>query len=745
MRTAAKSCQFAPVAIRLAAGFMLLQAWHPVAVANDSLFAERIAPLFASRCLGCHNDLDRKGGFSLETAEGFLAAEAVVAGDPAASWLVDLVVSADGAAPAMPKTGAYLTAEEVADLREWIAAGAHWPEGLRIEEPVVNRFDWWSLQPLAKVEVPRVDGDPEAAIWIRNPIDAFVLAGAKKQGLTPSSQADRRTLIRRVTFDLTGLPPSPVEIESFVHDPAPDAWEKLIDRLLASPRYGEHWGRYWLDLVRYADTCGYDKDKLRPNAWPYRDYVIRSFNEDKPYSRFVEEQLAGDVLYPGTADGILGLGFIAAGPWDFIGHVEVPETKKDGLEARNLDRDEMVSATFNVFCSTTVQCARCHHHKFDPVTQQHYYGLQAVFAAVDRADRVYEPAPSGEAGSGKLVHAATTSFTAEGSFQPTNGKPRTVFVLHRGNVAQPLEEAQPGAIPLRAEDEVRFELSPDHVEGDRRAALAHWITRPDNPLTWRSVVNRIWLHHFGRGLVDSPNDFGRMGQAPTHPELLDWLAREFRDGRQSFKDLHRLILTSATWQQASCEDSANSAIDADNRYLWRMPRRRLQAEEIRDAMLAASGSLELTMGGPGDQLFELEKTEHSPHYSYHLFDPAAASAHRRSVYRFVVRSQPDPFVTVLDGADCAQSVPQRDETLTALQALALLNNRFVLVMGERMAERLERDHDGIAAQVGAGFEAVSGRLPSDGELADLVAFAEEHGLPAVARVLFNLNEFVFLD
>ncbi len=994
------------------AGLVCL-AWNPANVlpvaADEGHFRERIAPLFAVRCLGCHNSLDRKGGFSLQTADEFAAVGAVTAGDPAASWLIDQVTSTDGAPPAMPKTGEHLSNKEVAALREWIEAGADWPDGFQIEDPVVNRFDWWSLQPLSRPTVPDARGDATGQNWIRNPVDAFVLAGLKQRELAPTPQANRQTLLRRLYFDLTGLPPTPEEIRAFVDDPDPNAWEKQVDRLLALPRYGEHWGRYWLDLARYADTCGYDKDKLRPNAWPYRDYVIRAFNEDKPYQRFVEEQLAGDELYPGSADGILGLGFIAAGPWDFIGHVEVPESRQDGLEARNLDRDEMVAATMNVFCSMTVQCARCHNHKFDPVTQDHYYGLQAVFAAVDRADRVYEPDPVSEArraelvaererlavevaahetaaqnaggaelaelekqlallkaglvpisaraefgyhsaiassaseekwvevdlGSairsrkvvirpchddfagigagfgfpeeftvavssgedepwtivfasvtcpvghpaqplvielaetvapvrrirltaqrlaersgdyilalaelqvldatggnlaagvavhaldsieapvrwakrnltdgfwpdfgpvaedpaaieelnsllvrrsellkttrptgwqtrqgelqtqlaavdeslaklpaGKLVHAAATMFSGEGSFRPTLGTPRPVFVLHRGNVAQPLEEAVPGTVPLAAGDPVRFDLSAGHAEGERRAALARWITDRDNPLTWRSIVNRVWLHHFGHGLVDSPNDFGRMGQTPTHPELLDWLACEFRDGRQSFRDLHRLILTSATWQQASAGDPAKAATDSDNRFLWRMPRRRLQAEEVRDAMLAVSGPLDLTMGGPGDQLFGLEKTEHSPHYSYHLFDPEKAATHRRSVYRFVVRSQPDPFMTVLDGADCAQSVPQRDETLTALQALSLMNNRFVLVMSERLAERLEREHSDPAARVVAGFEAVTGRLPSAEEQADLLAFAEGHGLPALARVLFNLNEFVFVD
>jgi len=273
-------------------------------------------------------------------------------------------------------------------VREWINAGAKWPENRKLEAARVRNFDWWSFRNPTLPSVPSIQ-DP----WIRTPVDAFILHRLKEQGLTHSPDADRRTLIRRVTFDLLGLPPTPEETESFVNDPDPLAYEQLVERLLASKHYGERWARHWLDIVKYADTCGYDKDKLRNNAWPYRDYVIHSFNDDKPYSRFVQEQIAGDALFPGDPDGILGLGFIAAGPWDFIGHVEVPETKIDGKVARNLDRDDMVSNTINTFCSLTIQCARCHNHKFDPFTQEHYYGLQSVFAAVDRAERPYDLNP----------------------------------------------------------------------------------------------------------------------------------------------------------------------------------------------------------------------------------------------------------------------------------------------------------------------------------------------------------------
>jgi len=977
----------------------------------DDLFRDRVAPLLERKCLNCHNADDQKGEFVLQTREQLLSSGFVVPRNVADSHLLTVLSPAvEGQRPAMPKDGAPLTAEEVGLIRDWIAAGASWPDGLTLAEPIVDDFDWWSLRPVIDHEPP-VFSDDAAARWIRTPIDAFVLAKLREKSLSPSPEVDRRTMIRRVTFDLTGLPPTPEEIELFVHDASPGAYESLVDRLLGSPQYGERWARHWLDVVRYADTCGYDKDKLRPYAWPYRDYVIRSFNDDKPYGRFVQEQLAGDRLFPGDPDGITGLGFIAAGPWDFIGHVEVPESKIDGMVARNLDRDDMVTGALNTFCSLTIQCARCHNHKFDPFTQQHYYGLQAVFAAVDRADRPYDTDPQvesrrhelvalrettraelsklealvqseggeplarldrqiaelkpgaelavkrpeygyhseisarqetekwvevdlgrdtpieavilhpchdefagigagfgfpvrfrveaaaesdraassspgkftyqlidetasdvanpgvaaitakasvtarfvrvtatklaerqkdyifslaelevlnseganvaagcavsamdsieapdrwrkanltdgiwpaaadpeaaaqlarvtkhrnalmkqletperqahrssltekiaaaekelGSLPKGRMVYAAAISFEPQGNFKPTDGTPRTVRLLHRGNETQPRDPVSPGTVPLAASDTWQFDLPPDHTEADRRAALARWITQPDHPLTWRSIVNRIWQYHFGRALADSPNDFGRMGQHPSHPELLDWLASEFLKNGQSMKNLHRMIVTSAVYRQVSSQNEVSDAIDAENQFLWRMNRRRLEAEEIRDSILAVSGKLNSEMGGPGFYLFELEKIEHSPHYEYHKFDPEDVRSHRRSIYRFIVRSQPDPFMTTLDCADSSQSTPRRHETLTALQALSLLNNRFNLAMARHFADRLSTEASTTDAQVSRAFLLVTGRTPKDEERGEMVAFTHQHGLPALCRLLLNLSEFVFVD
>ena len=985
------------------------------AQSDDHDFESRIAPIFEQRCVSCHNDDDRKGELSLQSVQGLRAggeSGPVIDADPNASLLLEYVI---GNEPEMPKDGAPLSTSEVDSIRHWIAAGAKWPESRRLEDKAQIDTNWWSLHPLVRPPLPKLT--PSDWSHVRTPIDAFVLARLREQGLAFSPLADRRTLIRRLYFDLLGLPPSPDDVERFLHEESLTAYEDLVDRLLTSAHYGERWARHWLDVVKYADTCGYDKDKLRPNAWPYRDYVIRSFNEDKPYWRFTQEQIAGDVLFPGSPDGILGLGFVAAGPWDFIGHVEVPESKIDGRVARHIDRDEMVTNTLNTFVSTTIQCARCHNHKFDPFTQQHYYNLQAVFAAVDRAERPYDLDPQVEqrrhdlqqqitevtvnqklleaevkraggdelaaiekqigelrplvalkdkkpafgyhsqittnpgqekwvqvdlgqsqaikevvlhpchdefagigagfgfpvrfrveasddasfagentvvldrtqtdqanpglspvaasarevsarfvrvtatrlterqndyifavaelevldaAGKnlalqktvtaldsieapvrwsrsnltdgiwaktgdsvaagrlatsqqarqrildgintpeliarreelakqlqqanqvlsklpmGRMVYAAASQFKPQGNFKPTGGKPRMVHVLHRGDVQSPRQPAVPGTLPIVPGTPPLFDLPDGHSEGDRRAALARWITRDDNLLTWRSIVNRVWHYHMGRGIVASPNDLGRMGQLPSHPELLDWLATEFRDNGQSIKSLHRLIVTSTVYRQSS--DMAGNAdedsvamieqarkLDAGNVYLWKMNRRRLEAEEIRDAVLAVSGSLRNQMGGPGYYLFKLERTEHSPHFEYHKFDPADTASHRRSIYRFIARSQPNPFMTTLDCADSSQSTPRRNETMTSLQALTLLNNQFNLTMAARFAARQEVESDSLDRQIDLAMRRVVCRAPTGEELRALHTYAAAHGLANLCRLLFNLSEFIYID
>ena len=623
-------------------------------------------------------------------------------------------------------------------------------QGAKDDTPV-----WWSLRPLP------VRGSGGT-------IDGFLQAKLAEKKLTPSPEADRRTLIRRLSFDLHGLPPTPAEIDAFVNDASPKAYESLVDRMLASPRYGERWARHWLDVVHYGESHGYDKDKPRLNAWPYRDYVIRSFNDDKPYSRFVEEQLAGDVLYPDSPEGIVALGFIAAGPWDFVGHAELVEGTTDKNLTRSNDRDDMVAATMSTFNSLTVHCARCHNHKFDPIPQEDYYRVQADFAGVERADRPYDADPAinlrrqqllarklalmradpmmtavapelakvmrdlKSLPKPQLVYAAANDFNRVGKFSPPL-ETRPIHLLARGSVDNPGKLVTPGAPQCVSGLDPNFNVE---NEGERRAKLAKWITSPGNVLTWRSIVNRVWQYHFGTGLVDTPNDFGRMGSPPSHPELLDWLAVDFRDSGGSFKRLHKMIVMTSAYRQSSRADAAKSVIDSGNQYLWRMNRSRLDAESVRDSVLAASGKLDLTMGGPSVQQFFF-KDDHSPVYDYTRFDVDSPASYRRSIYRFLVRSATDPFMDRLDCPDPNLLSPKRNITLTAIQALALLNNPFMMRQAEHFAAR--------AGSVANAYLILLGRNPTAEEEKQMGDYAAKYGLAAACRLLFNTNEFLFVD
>jgi hypothetical protein len=687
-----------------------------------------------------------------------------------------------GAPPAAQERAAALTpAEQAADAGE----------------------PWWSLRPLERPPVPAVKG----AAWVRNPIDAFVLAKLEEKGLSPSASADRATYIRRVTYDLHGLPPTPEEVAAFLNDPSPEAFAKLVDRLLASPRYGERWGRHWLDLIHYADTHGFDKDKRRLWAWLFRDWIIRALNRDLPYRRFVRRQLAGDVLTPDDPDGVIATGFVVAGPWDFVGHVELREGTVDKEKTRLLDRDDMVTSTMSTFVSMTAHCARCHDHKFDPIPQKDYYRLQAVFAGVERGDRpLYTPEIRRQAIALEQQRRAAADRKAalEARIDPQTRAelarakaelavldarlkalkasalvyavvprpPRPIHVLHRGDVEKKRTLVGPGALSLVPGLRPEFALARPEDEGSRRLALADWITDPKNVLTWRSIVNRVWQYHFGRGIVDTPNDFGKNGALPTHPELLDWLAVEFRDGGQSLKKLHGLIVLSNAYRQSSQLRIVDCGlrigrpglfgiprlawnpqstirnpqlVDADNRYLWRMNRQRLDAESVRDSVLAVSGKLDLTMGGPGFALFRF-KDDHSPVYDHSdlakVNDPAT---YRRTVYRFVVRSVPNPFLECLDCADPNLNVPVRNTTLTALQALALLNNPFMVKQAEYFARRLEAASRDRGRQVELAYRLAFGRPPTAEERATVSAYARRHGLANACRVLLNSNEFLFVD
>ncbi len=860
---------------------------------NVAFFEQNIRPLLVKNCLGCHSEQAKvtQGGLALDTRAGWQKGSAkgavIVPGDVEKSRLLRAVGHESGIA-AMPPTGK-LSEREISLLAEWIKRGAPDPRDGKPLPPKTNS-NHWAWQPLKKITPPTVK-NPQA---FANPIDRFILAKLESKRLTFSKPTDKRTLLRRVTFDLIGLPPTPKETADFLADKSPNAYEKVVDRLLASPHYGEKWGRHWLDVVHYGDTHGYDKDKRRDTAYPYRDYVIRAFNQDKPYSQFVREQLAGDVLFPNDPDGIIATGFIAAGPWDFVGQVELAEGTVEKAKTRNLDRDDMVANAVSTFNSVTVHCARCHNHKFDPISQKDYYRLQAVFAGVERGERLYaESEETSVAGSpsngyhsaieanpdtekwvqvdlGKslpleklvLLPARPTDFADTPGFgfpvrfrvqlsnDPTfaqavtmadqtasdfpnpgdkpytlvlsgqkaryvritatklwnrtndyifalaevqifsNGRnlarkaavtakdsieqgrwsvryltdgadsrrafgksvyavvprqPRPIYLLSRGEVEQPQEIVEPGALSCIAGISSNWVVSNQEGEGARRAALANWLTQPSNPLTWRSIVNRVWHYHFGRGIVDTPNDFGRNGSLPTHPELLDYLAMQFRDNGQSLKKLHRLILLSAVYRQSVGDDPKAEKLDADNRLLWRMNRRRLDAEEIRDSVLAVSGTLDTTMGGAGYDLFRF-KDDHSPVYDHSAVEPLLdPQTWRRTVYRFTVRSVPNPFLDCLDAADPNANTPVRNTTLTALQSLALWNNPFMARQGELFAERLRKQSPQLFAQIKMAFQLAFAREPTAQELTETSAYVQRYGLENFCRLLYNANEFVFVD
>jgi hypothetical protein len=508
-----------------------------------------------------------------------------------------------------------------------------------------------------------------------------------------------------------------------------------------------------MDTVHFAETHGHDQDRIREHAWPYRDYLIASFNAGKPYSRFIQEQVAGDALFPDDPQATIALGFLAAGPWDESSLRDIQENTVDRQIGRYLDRDDMLSTVMNNVVSLTVQCARCHDHKFDPIPQREYYALQAVFAGVERANRKV-PGSSTAAGEPdvQLVYAAASQFEPDGGLKPPPG-PRPIHLLHRGDIAQPRELVAPGALSCVAELSASFEVPDGSDESVRRACLARWLTDLENPLTWRSIVNRVWHHHFGAGLVTTVNDFGHMGGTPSHPELLEWLAAEFRDGSHSLKDLHRLIVTSETYRQSSRLAELEPAIvaralaiDADNRLLWRMNRSRLDSECVHDAMLAATGRLDLRMGGPSDRQFALSPGIHvTPNIDYRDFDIDSDAARRRSVYRFLFRTLPDPFHDALDCPSGDHMTPARANTVTVQQALALWNNAFVLRQAEHLAERVQREATAVDEQINLAIRLVLSRASTDVERRKFGNYAAKHGLASACRLLFNSNEFMFVD
>ena len=980
---------------------------EPNAPAAD--FDRRIAPLLTTRCLECHSGAAPEGGLSLvdaaAAAKGGDSGPALIPGSlESPIWTR---VAADEMPPDHP-----LDAAEKDLLRDWISAGATW-DGRTLDPLDVGTAtragrDWWSLQPIVRAPLPDAAGDP----WVRGPVDAWVLDGLRRHGLSPAPRADPRVLVRRLFFDLIGLPPAPEQVEAFAADPSEAAWERLVDELLASPHHGERWARHWLDVVRYTESEGFEYDHPRDRAWHYRDYVIRSFNEDKPYDRFVREQLAGDVLEPVTTDGIVATSLLVCGAWDRAGNNQANATQR--AATREEEMEDLVSVVGQTFLGLTLNCARCHAHKFDPVPQEDYYRVKAVFdgvkhgerpilppteleararraeartaeiaaeratinaleregarratatadapergaaepgpvplldwtfadgvpaggtlhggaelvdgrlrlhrearsyfqsapipetirektleawvvlgdlgqgggaaisiestpdrdfdavvfgerepgkwiagsggfartrdleappetvadrpihvAAVYRADgsitlyrdgeryaapyvpqaglRTYEkgaatvlvglrhhgagngflegeilraslhdralsdaevaaafrggsagvsraavlaalsPEERGriagaEARIAELLAEAAATAAPETSYVGSRVEPPPTAMLRRGNVTTPGPIVAPRALTaIRAVGD-DLGLSADAPEAERRRRFAAWITDAQNPLPARVMANRVWQHHFGRGIVATPSDFGFNGARPTHPELLDWLADELVRGGWRLKPLHRLIVLSSAYRQASTHDATAAARDAETTLLWRYPPRRLEAEAVRDAMLAASGELNRAIGGPSFRPFTTTSFNAT---FYHPVDRDDPDSNRRTVYRMNVNSGKEPLLDVFDCPSPAVKTPQRGETITPLQALALMNNTFVQRQADRLAVRATLEGPGgLSAAVDRAYALALGRLPDVEERRRAVAAAGQRGLASVCWALLNSSEFLHVQ
>lgn len=890
-------------------------------------FIHEVRPILEKHCYSCHGPDKQKSGLRLDIKSEALRggdshAPNILPGKAQDSPLIHLITSRD-ADDQMPPKGERLVDAEVQLLSRWINEGAAWPEGMDTVQ-VVDKRDHWAFKPLLPVQ---------------ENLDSLVKAKLKEKHLDFSPEADRRTLIRRLYLVLHGLPPSPEEVDAFINDTDTKAYENLVDRLLASPRYGERWARHWLDVIAFGETHGFEVNTPRPNAWPYRDYVIEAFNKDTPYPQFILEQLAGDSVGKDAATG-----FIVANAALLPGQIGKDDESK--AKARQDELNDMVSITGGAFLGLTLHCARCHDHKFDPVSQSDYYGLQAIFSGVRHGERPlrsqearqkeddlaglqkqisrathrllafeplalsgilrvpvhshrnldrfapvetnkmrfkveatsednrYEPcldeleiytpdgrnialaslgakaSASGSMGSAKhrlehindglygndrswisntkgsgwveIVFSQTETVTAvvwgrdrldeyrdrlaveyqieiarpDGSWQvvassedrrayanpqerlqmpePTDPqkvaawhdargeinaleaklqglksgpmvyagrfeKPAPSFRLNRGDVTQPKEEVAPSAVTSMG---ASLTLAKDLPDQQRRIALAKWLADPANPLPARVLVNRLWQHHFGEGMVNTPNDFGRNGAAPTHPELLSWLASEFIRSGWSIKHLQKLIVMSRTWRQSSAPRADGLAVDAQSRLLWRYPPRRVDAEVVRDAMLSVAGTLDLRMGGPGFSAF-------APNNNYvRVYDPKlefGPEDWRRMIYMTKVRMAQDSTFGSFDCPDAGQSQPKRSRSTTAIQALSLFNSEFVNQQAGLLAARLQREAgQGTEKQIQRAFALMAQRQPTTDEAALCATLVREHGLPTLCRVLLNTNEFLFL-
>lgn len=838
-------------------------------------FSSDVKPILESRCAKCHNGAMKMAKLDLTSAEGARQGgergPAIVPGDPERSPLFRRVAGLEK--PAMPMDGK-LSDAEIAVLRNWIRHGAHWDDVITpaapsdelkaLEEMKLppGARNWWSFRKPVKAAVPK-SGEAE---WDAHPVDAFLRHAQKQKGLVPAPLADKRTLVRRAYLDLIGLPPTPQQVREFLADASENAWERLIDALLDSPHYGERWGRHWLDVARYADSSGYEHDRHRPHAWRYRDYVIQSFNKDIPFNLFLEEQIAGDEMEEVTHDRLIATGFLR-------NYAKVDFREKDNPQFRYDYLDDMIATVGRGILGLTLQCARCHNHKFDPISQKDYYRLQASLFPYVEVEHPLVPPEEARAYEAKVreiedrikplkeeirqieepyrqplleakyrqwpAHIQKAIFTPEeqrtpgqvllanqiirttnvssaeiervmkpedlarkrdlearireiekerpapipvamgitdGDYrfapdgpgdEPAPGKgvkreaiegtflcdgskpyvPPPSYFLHNGDMHSRGSRMDPGFPEVLLHAEFPVELPPAHRRtSGRRLALARWLGSAENPLTARVIVNRVWHHHFGRGIVTTLDNFGKTGEPPTHPELLDWLAVEFMEKGWSLKKLHRLLMTSRAYRiSSSFTDESNLKKDADNLYWWRFRAQRLEAETIRDSILAVAGVLNTTMGGPA--IFPELPQDVLASMKHGVWEQQkdGPDVWRRSVYIYRKRGLPFPFFETFDLPDQNVSCGRRNISTVATQALTLVNNEWVLKQAGLFAERVAKEApDGLEAQIGHAYELALGRPPTGEERRLALEFLKEHSLADFTHVLLNLNEFVYL-
>lgn len=750
-------------------------------------FEKRIRPILVERCYECHSveSGKSKGGLRVDSREalrrGGETRPAVVPGDLERSLILEAIRYGNQDLKMPPK--GRLTEGVVADFEAWIKVGAPDPRGEMITVAADGKgsiitvaTNHWAFEPPKSVTPPEV----RKSKWIHSPMDRFILARLETAKLGPAKPAKKSALLRRVTFDLTGLPPTPAELDSFLADRSTNAFAKVVERLLASPHYGERWGRHWLDVARYADSNGQDENKAMSHAWRYRDYVVNAFNQDKPFDRFIREQLAGDLLPAAasereTFERWTATGFLVLGP-KMLAEQDKPKLVMDVV-------DEQIDVVSRAFLGLTVSCSRCHDHKFDPIPARDYYAMAGIFKSTKTMGDLAFVSKWNE----RLIATAAEKGPFDAWVKRTNELGRAVTATTndpvrleqlKGELASLKTNAPPAPpVALAVEEAVPVDL-PVHIRGSHlnlakdpvprgfvqvlnrsaspavpakqsgRLQLADWLTHPEHPLTSRVIVNRIWQAHFGEGLVRTPDNFGLRGEVPTHPELLDWLAREFVRGGWSVKQLHRLILNSSTYQMGTDYSEKAASIDPENRLLWRMNRRRLEAEWLRDGLLAVSEQLDRTMGG---SLVNWQNAEYTPG------DSVSATSRRRAVYLPVVRDRVYDLFTIFDFANPSVGVSKRTPTVVSHQALFFLNSPLVKEQSKQLARLLEGADE--ASKVRDLYRRVLSRSPDKAELKRALAYlgAAREKLPdksaerdleawsSLGQALLASNEFLYLD